>query len=470
VIVTDPVRITHKALEPRAGTERGTILNMWDGSLVFANNGSWEMYDYIEPSVEQIKDMLDRDGKASSLESALTLPVRSAGWSIKPTKGSEAIAEEVTDKLTRPATEGGMRSPMQLVVSQMTSAWSYRRAYFEKVWKRDGNGVTYDTLAWRPPESCILKRDPDNGSLRGFKQWKWNQTDLVDFDAPYYFVYIHGQHREPVRGLSDLRVVYRNYELKQKIKFLWFTFLESLSLPRILVKGTSPENAKLAATAIAALRSAGVAGVPSNWMEGEPLPIDVGGQGAAEYMNCVQWLDSDSANSVLAGFTELSTNASGQGAGSFALSKNDTDFFKSQLSGYTKEMDHDITGNIIRDLVYYNHGTDTPVPSFEIGALSEEDVQTSLTLLNSIATATQVNLPDAFVEDLVMEVGRYLNMDLDKISRSIEEKRVQLEKQATDQRELEMAKIKSTVDVGVKAAQQAKGASATKAPSGSGAK
>jgi hypothetical protein len=204
-------------------------------------------------------------------------------------------------------------------------------------------------------------------------------------------------------------------------------------------------------------------------MEGEPILLDVGGQGAAEYMNAVNYLDSDSANSVLASFTELSQNASQQGAGSFALSKNDTNFFTSQLSGYTKEMDYDFTNGVIADLVRYNWGTRAPVPEFEIGALNSEDVQTSLTLLNSIATATQVNLPDAFVEDLVMEVGRYLNMDLDKIRTSIEDKRQQLEKAAQNAHDLEVAKIKAPADVGTKMVQQAK-STPNGSASGGGAK
>ena len=457
--MTVPVNSAPRGILPQEGRERGTILNMWDGSLVFANNGTWEMYDYLEPSVQQLKDMLDVDGKASSLESALTLPVRSAGWSIKPTKVNGQVAEEITDMLTRPTTDGGMKTPMQLVVAQMTSAFAYRRSYFERVWMRDTNNrLTYEKIAYRPPESCILKRDPENGDLKGFRQWKWNQTDMVDIDPPYSFVYIHGQHREPVRGYSDLRVVWRNYELKQKVKFLWFTFLESLSLPRVIVKGTSPDNAKQAATAIAALRNAGVAGVPAQWLEGEPLLLDVGGQGAAEYQNAVNYLDSDSANSVLASFTELSQNASQQGAGSFALSKNDTDFFTSQLTGYTNEMSGDITQGLIADLAWYNWGTNTPVPCFEIGALNQDDVQTSLNLLTTIATATQVNLPDEFVSDLVMEVAKYLGMDLDKIQASIKEKQAQLEKAAQSQHDLEMAKIKAPVAVGTAAVQRAKSA------------
>jgi len=467
--VTKSVNGALKGIIPQLGVERGTTLNMWDGSLVFANNGSWEMYDYIEPSVQQLKDMLDVDGKASALESALTLPVRSAGWSIRPPKGSEQIAEQLTDLLVRPSTDGGMKTPMQQVISQMTSAFTYRRAYFERVWMRTGGLLTYEKIAYRPPESCIIKRDPDNGDLRGFKQWKWNQTEMVDLEPLYSYVYIHGQHREPVRGYSDLRVVWRNYELKQKVKFLWFTFLESLSLPRVIVKGTSPDAAKNAATAIAALRNAGVAGVPSQWLEGDPILLDVGGQGATEYMNAVRYLDADSANSVLAGFTELSTGAAHLGAGSNALSKNDTEFFTSQLQGYTTEMQVDFTNGVIADLVRYNWGTNVKVPQFEIGALDKEDVQTSLDLLKSIATATQVNLPDEFVSDLVMEVARYLGMDLDKVQQSIQDKQAQLEKAAQDAHALEMAKVAAPASVGAAMVSQAKSTSVGSASGGGAA-
>jgi hypothetical protein len=468
--VTEPSNGLPLGATPKTDVERGTQFNMWDGSLVFSNFGSGEIWDYIEPSVTALRDMLDQDGAASKLEMALTLPVRRAGWSIKGYPGDEAIAEDVTDKLTRPGIDGGMLTPMQEVVSQMTSAFTYRRSYHEKVFTRVGNDITYEKIAYRPPESCIMLRDPDNGDLRGFKQWKYNEPDMVEITRPYAMVYVHGTHREPIRGYSDLRVVWKNYELKQKVKFLWFTFLESLSLPRIIVKGTSPESAKQAAQAIAALRNAGVAGVPSSWMDGDPTVLDVGGQGAAEYQNAITYLDADSANSILASFTDLSKNASMAGAGSYALAKNDTDFFTDMLSAYATEMGLCLTNEVVADLVRYNYGTGQKVPRFEIGALSGDDVATSMDLLKTVAVATQVNLPDEFVNDLVMEVAKFLNMDLDKVQASIADRAAKLEQAAQDARQAAMAKVQAAADVGTKVVQQAAQQNGTSPSAQGGAK
>jgi hypothetical protein len=47
-------------------------------------------------------------------------------------------------------------------------------------------------------------------------------------------IHINNQHRDPVYGWSDLSVTNWAFQLKRKIMLLWVTFLDGVSLPRVL--------------------------------------------------------------------------------------------------------------------------------------------------------------------------------------------------------------------------------------------
>src|SRR5687768_18427973 len=115
--------------QPVLGRERGTIFDYLGGvvSTVDVNHG--EIIDPSEPTVIELQEMLDRDGKAASLERVLALPIQSAEWTIKPVD-SDKVNDTVMKALSLPVTEGGMQTPMDLVLAQMTSAFVVRRAHF----------------------------------------------------------------------------------------------------------------------------------------------------------------------------------------------------------------------------------------------------------------------------------------------------------------------------------------------------
>jgi hypothetical protein len=441
--------------------EVGSIFDLLKGDLVFDEFDDGKIFDVGEPTVRDFEEMLDADGNARKLEQVLTLPIRAARWSIKGDTGTDDVVTFVQEALSRPMTEGGMRTPMEDIIGQMTSAFTFRRAYFEKVLKRWGNRVIYDKVAYRPPATCIMLRDWKSGDLKGFKQEKQLSHDLANVDddgylkikPQYAMVYIHGTHRAPVRGLSDLTVAYNCYVTKQKVKFLWFTFLESQMLPRTIFHATGDDAAKQGAKVIASLKNAGVAGIPKSWGD-KVTQLSVAGQGAAEFRNALNWLDSEASGSLLAGFTDLTSKAV-DGMGSYALSKDQSDLFLRLLTGYSNELSSCLTNYMIADLVRYNFGFDTPVPRFEVGPLNPDDVKMSLDLLKTLIPTPDANVPRAFINDLVMEVGRVLDMDLDTLRVSIEERERELSEQAKTDRLVQLAGVVAAADVGTEAVAQA---------------
>jgi hypothetical protein len=340
---------------PKPDQERGIAV---DRTTVF---GEWDddtwLWNRNKPTAVQLDRMFERDGKARQLEQALTLPSRQATLKFEAADGDRGELEFVQRSLQTPANAGGMSTPLWQVLGQATGAYSQRRAFFEKVWaERDGR-LVYDKLAHRPAGTCKIKRG-DRGEFQGFKQYVGNQHPGADrygevmIEPGNAWVYLHGAHREPLHGISDFDVAWNNHIIKQKIKYIYFSlFLENTALPKTAVKVGSGEDQKDAARKVAALRNGGVVGTPTGWDfftfptgEGQP------------FLDALTYLDADSAGSILAGFTNLTDPA--KTGGSYALSKDATDFFLMAQTAKLQELAGSLTSWVAADLVRWNFGPD----------------------------------------------------------------------------------------------------------------
>jgi hypothetical protein len=451
--------------------EVGSIFDFKAGDLIFsevpgAPTKDGLVYDYREPSVLQIAEMLERDGKALSLAQVLAMPIIGAGWLVVPGSGnSDHSISQWAEELLRlgPSHPDGMQTPMESVIAQMTEAFWNRRSYHEKVLKTGSSGtqVVYDKIAWRPADSCTLLRDKNNGDLGGFTQWVYGKPEQQVIPMPYAHVYIHGQHRNPMKGISDLTVAYHNYRAKEKLKFLWFTYCEVMSLPRTVVLANGPTVASKAAKAIAALKTAGVVGMPKEWINSiQPLPTS--SAGAKEFQEAIAYLDSDSSMSLLANFMDLPSRAMGTGVGmqtstrgSNALSQSAQDLFFKLEKAWAMELQTCVTNSLIADLVRWNKGSKVQVPQFLIGPIQQKDLQDAFIMLGQIATSmSPLKVPTNFVEQLVMIVGDAIGMNSDDLQQSLNKERTRLEKLAESPGMFQDAPLHAATNVGAKVAQR----------------
>jgi hypothetical protein len=152
------------------GGEQGSS---WDaGERMFAAYSDNAVLDYGTYNARDYEVMLRKDGQAAAIEAVLTLPIRQASRAIEGTKRDKGEAEFARSVLMEPHTGGGMKTPLQDVIGQLTSAQTFRKAYFEKVFDvRDSDGkIVYDKLAFRPAATCEQKRDPRTAAPIGFRQ------------------------------------------------------------------------------------------------------------------------------------------------------------------------------------------------------------------------------------------------------------------------------------------------------------
>lgn len=395
--------------------EKGSAFRLHDTLFGEYDSGSVFEYDF---SAFDTRKALEKDGKLSCIEQALTLPILSAGWRIIPAEGGEKIAEELDDFLRMGALEGGMSTPISMVIAQATSARAYRKAFFEKVYREEDGKVFYEGIHYRPPETCRIARDPKTGAYMGYRQTPVRMgtpgiqdTRDVDIRPPYAWVHINGQRRNPLSGMSDLQVPLWCHETKMKILYLWTTFLATQAEPRLTVTGQDPEDG---ARRVAKLRGGGVVGLPNG---SEVHTLESNGTGAQAFKDMINYLDTQMSASVLAGFTDLTSGASG--TGSYALSQDQSDFFVQSLEAYSTELAESITHNVLGDLVVFNYGRKAKFPRFEFEPLADGDVDRCITLLQALAPGQSV-LPFEFLEELTMKTATYLEMDEGKIREAME--------------------------------------------------
>ena len=400
------------------------------GSLVASAQGGWGLFDSPDipaaPAVWQLEQMLRSDGKGRLLEQALTLPLRGAKVTIEPPQtGEQGQTDWCREHLLRAPNAGGMRTPLSDVIGLMASATWQRRATFEKVWGPTADGrVGYLNLAYRPTGTVSLLRDPRSGLLQGVAQQvpkidpdgRAVGTERIVLSTQRSFTYLHGQHRDPLGGTSDLDLAWLISDTKRKIRFLWWKFLEQVSFPSATISTDKDPSDTAGLTAAArragSLRSGGVLPLAA----GESLaPYDSNGQGASQFQAALDWLSSEQSASVLAGFSDLT--GPGKVGGSYALSVSATDLFTAGRDSVLREMGGALTSYVVADLVRWNFGAGVPSPVVRFAPLRQTDLTEVVTLLQALARESANSVvPQEFVDELTVKVAGYLELNVDKIA------------------------------------------------------
>lgn len=378
--------------------------------------------------VRDVEEMLERDGQAQGVLSALTLPLRQANLTLMKPDKDKGQTERIRTELFSSATDGGMDTPIGTIISQMTQAAAFRRTYHERVFTRRPDGfVGYKKLAWRPAASCEMVRDRKTGELLGFKQFadidrrdvKPDWRGFLEIPQVRTCVHINGQHRDPLYGFSDLAVTNWAYTMKQKVWKLWLVFLDRQSLPKTIAYGRNGPEATSNARSLASIRASGVVGM----IRGEPneRPFDVldtAGQGAAQFQECMRYLDQCMSSSVLAGWMDL-TGSAASGHGSYALSADQSGLFLASRHGAAKEIADTWNTQIIAPLVHLNYGPDAAVPQLVFEKISQEQTDRSLALLQALSVAPTLQVPSEFIWLLIERVAQYLDLPDDRVEKIV---------------------------------------------------
>lgn len=433
---------------PALDREDGTPWSYHD--RMFAGWRDGKVFDYSDWTARDLETMMKKDYKARQIEAALTFPTIRAQRQILPAKGDSGEADFLNkfwnaDEQEIDDLNGGCETPLDLIVDQMTSAVVYKKSFHELVWTK-GTGdfegkIVLKRAAWRPQTTTRVLRDPKrNGVPVAIEQEPYwlgpgirRNVFTIEIPANRSLIHIHGARRDPINGLSDLEVPYWAWKTKQKMLFLWWQFLEGVSLPRVVVKAQDDGISRAVAKSIAAARSSGV--IPVN-VDGRPDSVDIqaldlSGKGSDQFMQAVHWLDQCATNAVLAGFLDLTSNAAQGGNVGVHLSRDASDFFLMTLESKNREIERDIRHQLFAPMVRWNFGPKAKVPVYKFEPLHDEDKTHAVDMLTRLmASRDPALIPDEFIGFLVEQVTTYLGGDGKKIADAFNGAAAKAERQA----------------------------------------
>lgn len=412
--------------------------------LLTTDKGIFSRDEYLggvekRPTVLELETMFLRDSQARGLQSVLTLPVSASTFRIEEARGDKGEAELAREVFLKTREEGGMSTDISLIVAQMCTAFAYRRAFFEKVWTiREGGrfdgAVVYDKLAFRRASTCEILTDPRTKAYAGFRQEGYSPSgELYEKDYPLNkaLVYVHGASpTHPNAGESAFEAAYQDHRNKQKLKLLYFMYLQKFGIPPVAGKTDDPtrEGQENYHKKIEALQS----GSTATFGPGEEVPgtvtaaQTVGGAagGSADFREAFRYIDSQMATSMLAGFLQLPvTNQTG----SYALHKDSTDLYLLSCEARQGEIEA-VLNRAMADLIYQNFGKNAAYPRFKMTALSMEHEARALDLLKALyATGNAAPIP-VHILNLIRDKGlARIDINQDAIQAAEEEAKEALE-------------------------------------------
>lgn len=379
------------------------------------------VYEWPDIDLRAMREMLAMDGNPRKLEQVLTLPIRGAGWEIRGDGPEADLARKNLGPL------------LPKLIDQAMSAIAYRKAFFEVTWKLEGGQIVYDEVAPRPAVSCEAAFDQDTGKPIGFRQQLAPITQISDralasmgwvrIAANRAWIFTYGAYREPLRGVSDLDVSLYCWSNIRKLQFLWFQYLETTALPRVLVYGDDDEEADRNAGMIAdAKGSATIPVVRRNDPAQHVFDVlESSGHGHAGFEAAIGYLEGKQTQSVLASFMDLAQHAAVGGRGSNALSADQSEFFLASRQAVADELAEQIVDGLIRPLIVYNFGPDATIPEMHIGPIGNRQVDRALGLLSSILTAQNPTAPPRFTASLMTHVATFLGLETDEVKGAADE-------------------------------------------------
>lgn len=369
------------------------------------------------------REMSDNDGVVGAILYAVSMLMRETPWTVTAVDETPAAAdakafvEECFDK---------MKTPLQDVIDEVCSMFTYGYAPMEITWReRDDGNIGIDSIQLRAqPTIYRWQIDDADGSIDGLWQQPWSGPQVF-IPIEKLLLFRTTVTRNNPEGRSLLRTAYRAWRNKKIIEEIEAVGLERdlAGLPIARIPGQffgpdadSDQKAVLAAyqTLVRNLRRDKQQGIviPSDTdSKGKPL-YDValmtsGGTRAVDTSTIVGRYDRQIATSVLADFIFLGQSSRGGGSGgSYSLSSDKTAMFSSAIMGFAKTIAAVVQRHLLPRLWELNAFNPDLMPSFGPGDIEKQDLDKLGMFITALAGAGMALFPDRELENhLRQEAG-----------------------------------------------------------------
>ena len=377
------------------------------------NGGFWQSAETVPElrwplSVRVFEQMSRGDSQVTSVERALTLPVRRTPWRIDPAGARPEVTELIARDMNLPI-KGGEAEFVRTRTKGRFS-WSqhlqlallhlrYGHMFFEQVYDYQEDGRYHlAKLGPRMPRTIADIKVARDGGLIGIEQYGFGTTTAEKLIPVNRLVaYVNDREGGDWTGNSLLRPAYKHWLIKDRLLRVDVQTLErnGMGVPVYEAGPADDQNQMDAGKKIAQSYTSGkVSGAATP--HGAKLRLVAPEGNLPNALPSIRYQDEQIGRSVLAHFLNLGTQT-----GSYALGSSFMDFFVLSLQTLGDQIADVANQHIIEDLVDANFGPEEPAPRLvfdEIGSRKDAVAQALKLLVDA-----GILRPDRTLEEAVRQ-------------------------------------------------------------------
>lgn len=376
-----------------------------------------------QKAIKIYEEMRNQDATVAAVLKAIKLPILQAEWQVESGDAQDETQNEIADFVRRnlEKLEGGFTQFLRESMGYLDFGFYY----FEKVYQVKDGMIVIKKLAPRLPSAHSLWRtsDPEVPGVTQFlptvpegkKDFKINP----EIPMSKLVLFTNNKEGDNWEGVSVLRTAYKHWYMKDALYRIATIKLERGAgiLKITLPDGATPTdrtNARELGENFKVNEQAYIV-VPGKEWNVELMTAGIADQSGAS-AETINHHNREITLNILAQFLDLGSGSTG----SYALSKDQTDFFGLSLRAIADYMAGVLNDQLIKELVDLNFGEQKEYPKFVFSKIGENDyTELSATLEKLVSTGLikvdpqlkvwvhkQFGLPEVSVEDFEEEEKR----------------------------------------------------------------
>lgn len=396
-----------------AGGREGTVMKGKDMKKELGSAGnqiiSGQIIDDPNPNFHTFEaakyydEMRRSDAMVRATIEMVRRPIMAASWRVPPVDQDDSLEVEIANFVTE-ALENRMARPFSQLLSEILLFPFFGFYYFEKVFKIEDGKIWWDKWASRIPTAHYRwEIQAEDGSIQPgvtqqlpyspYKDGKWGDTQpKIPMDKLILFVY--QQEGDNYDGYPILRTAWRSYYTKDILYKIQAIRAERGS--GILVVGlpdshgdTDQADAEEMCRNFKSVEQTFIIKPNKEW-EIELMTAGISDK-TSDIADSIKHHNEMIAMNILGQFVLLGSGGAG---GSYALSRDQSDFFTLGLAEITRQAAAVINKQAIEELVTLNYGKREKYPKLVFDQIGQIDYAEMSNALSTLASAGLVDVDD----------------------------------------------------------------------------
>lgn len=376
---------------------------------------------------EDYRKMWQNDGQIAAIVQLPQLLILGAGFQI--IADGEEMDEElefVTDNLLSASSLGGMRTPINDVITDMTYYPFEGARFYELVFKADSGRIKLDKIAPRDNITCYPASD-DHGDFIGFYQRTIWQSKTVEVFIPQdkAVALVYRKAYGGLNGMPILRPVWYHWDKKHKLYFIAHLAAELQTIPPKHVKFNSGQTQEVRGRVEDAVDEIGLQARISTDGDVEIIQLDSTGTPNVNIKELIDHHNSLISKALLAQWIDLGSE--GSNTGSRSLVSDQLGVYYQFLQGIMTQIENAFNDRIIPQLIDFNFAS-RKYPKLKFNPISD-DLREFL-----INTFTEMLKNGRVPTSVEASIVRNLS---DKVGLEYEEEEMEVEQEQPEEQEVE---------------------------------